>query len=137
VERRIDLSNLDLDRVASVVAERRSQWTALGFTVSDLTWMDNAPAWPRPLLAARSRARRPMSVGVRLRVGEAEAEVVVYAGGWADAGYLPAGQQEVIREYVELDHADEVGPLLDRIAAALIAACPCAGAQAEVGQVRV
>ena len=78
-----------------------------------------------------------MSVGVRLRVGEAEAEVVVYAGGWADAGYLPAGQQEVIREYVELDHADEVGPLLDRIAAALIAASPCAGAQAEVGQVRV
>jgi hypothetical protein len=119
VERRIDLSNLDLDRVASIVAERHSQWTGLGITVSDLTWMDNASAWPRRLLAARSQAHRPMSVGVRLRMGKAEAEVVLYAGGWADAEYLPASQQEVICEYVEVDHADEVGPLLNRIVAAL------------------
>jgi hypothetical protein len=63
-----------------------------------------------------------MSVGVRFRVGEAEAEVVLYAGGWADAEYVPAGQQEVICEHVEVDHADEVGPLLDRIVAALTGA---------------
>jgi hypothetical protein len=43
----------------------------------------------------------------------------LYAGGWVDADYLPAGEQDVICEYVEVDHADEAGPLLDRIVAAL------------------
>jgi hypothetical protein len=33
-----------------------------------------------------------MSVGVRLRNGEAEAEVVLYAGGWVDADYLRANK---------------------------------------------
>jgi hypothetical protein len=122
MERRIDLSNLDLDRAASIIAERRSRWMALGITVGDVTWMDSAAAWPRPLLTARDQARRPMSLGIRLRRGEGEAEVVLYAGGWADADYLPADRQEVTSEYVELDHADEFGPLLNRIVAALTGA---------------
>jgi hypothetical protein len=47
----------------------------------------------------------------------AEAQLVIYAGGWADAEWLAPGRGQVEAEYVELDTSDEIGPLLDRIIA--------------------
>lgn len=117
MERRVDLSNLDLDRAAELIAARRSGWLARGLTASALTWMDNDVPWPAPVLTDRSEARRPMSLGVVVH-GEEDAfgEFVLYAGGWADVCYVQPGSDEAVTEYVEFDDADQVGPVLDRIA---------------------
>jgi hypothetical protein len=84
VERRVDLSNLDLDRAAVIVAARRAGWRELGLVADELIWMDNDASWPVPLLRDRGQASRPMSVGVRVQGDAGEAEFVLYAGGWAD-----------------------------------------------------
>jgi hypothetical protein len=122
VDRRIDLSNLDLDVAASLVAERRPVWLRSGLSVRAVTWMDNDAEWPRPLLIERSRVRRPMSLGVRVDREEpyGEAEFVLYAGGWADVDYVAAGSDAVVSEYVELDDAQQFGSILDRVVAQLL-----------------
>jgi len=66
VERRIDLSNLDLDRAAAMVAARRVGWRERGLMVAELTWMDNDVSCPAPLVRDRGQARRPMSLGMRV-----------------------------------------------------------------------
>jgi hypothetical protein len=119
VERRIDRSNLDLDRAAIIVAARRTGWLALGLAVDELTWMDNDPRWPAPLLRDRRQAHRPMSLGVRVHADARDAEFVLYAGGWADAIYIHPGIDEPASEYSELDDAEEFGPFLDRVIACL------------------
>jgi hypothetical protein len=121
MERRVDLSNLDLDRAATLIAERGPRWQARGLTVHAPTWMDNDVEWPAPLLTNRADARRPMSVGVRISREEpyAEAVFVLYAGGWADVDYVAAGSNDMASEYVKFDDAEQFGPLLDRIVAQL------------------
>lgn len=85
MERRIDLSNVDLDACRVVIDVRRDRWAKAGLRLRPLTWMDNLAAWPRPLVENRSEVLSPMSLGMTLdRADGAEAEVVVYAGGWAD-----------------------------------------------------
>ena len=42
VERRVDLSNLDLDRAAELIAARRPGWLSRGLTASALTYRDPA-----------------------------------------------------------------------------------------------
>ncbi|GIM98154.1 hypothetical protein [Paractinoplanes toevensis] len=121
MERRIDLSNLDLDRAAVLIAERVPVWSAWGLTVRPPTWMDNDVEWPAPLHEDRRETRRPMSVGLAIE-GRTEfvfAQFVLYAGGWADADYLPAGAEDPVCEYVEMEDAEELGPLLDRVVAQL------------------
>jgi hypothetical protein len=120
VERRIDLSNLDLDRVAAMVAARRSDWLALGLVADGLTWMDNDVQWPAPLVRDRSQVRRPMSLGLRVHGHANEAEFVLYAGGWADVDVV-RGIDEPVSEYVELDEVEEFGLVLDRVIASLVA----------------
>jgi hypothetical protein len=93
VDRRIDLSNLDLDAAAVAMASRVEQWRSAGLTVGEMTWMDNDAAWPRRL-EPRESVTRPMSVGIQLhRPDGAEAEVVLYAGGWADFAVFVPGQE--------------------------------------------
>ncbi len=53
------------------------------------------------------------------RGAAAEAELVVYASGWADLMLYGVSDEEVVGEYVELETGDEVGPLLDRAVARL------------------
>jgi hypothetical protein len=117
VERRIDLSNLDLDRAAVLIADRVPLWLSWGLTVSPPTWMDNEAEWPRPLLVDRQQVRNPMSLGLQVEGPElvAFAQFVLYAGGWADADHLSPGDDDVVSERVELDDAEDFGPLLDRI----------------------
>ena len=117
MERRIDLSNLDLDRAADLIADRVPAWSLWGLTVHPPTWMDNEAEWPRPLVLDRGEVRRPMSVGLLVE-GRAElavAQFVLYAGGWADVDHLPLGGDDVVCEYVELDDVEAFGPLLDRV----------------------
>ena len=123
IERRIDLSNLDLDRAAATIAARRDGWVELGLTVHPITWMDNEAKWPRPLPTERSQVRRPMSLGLHVEgSGAAEAEVVLYAGGWADVAVVASSSTEPHQEYVELDDADEFGELLDRMVSRMVRA---------------
>jgi hypothetical protein len=82
--------------------------------------MDNEADWPRPLVTDRAFVLRPMSLGLMLRRADgAEAEVVLYAGGWADVATFQPEAGDVWQDYVELDSADEFGALLDRVVARL------------------
>ena len=120
VERRIDLSNLDLDRAAAMVVARRASWLALGLAVDGLTWMDNNVQWPAPLVKDRSQVRRPRSLGLRVYGQAGEAEFVLYAGGWVDVDAVH-GMEEPVSEYVELDEVEAFGSVLDRVIASLVA----------------
>ncbi|MGC4805290.1 hypothetical protein [Micromonospora sp. DT233] len=121
MERRVDLSNLDLDQAAGIIAERHRQWAQRGLDVGAPTWVDNDAGWPPRLLTDRGRARRPMSVGVR--VGRenpyAEAVFVLYAGGWVDVDHVAAGSDTVLSERVELDDVEQFRAVLDRVVAQL------------------
>lgn len=114
--RRIDLSNLDLDLAAALIAQRSPAWHSRGLTIEPITWMDHDAPWPAPLLTDRNQAIRPMSLGLRLRGPDSEAETVLYAAGWADLDYVRPGSEDVISEYIELETAEEFGPVLDRVA---------------------
>jgi hypothetical protein len=121
MERRIDLSNLDLDRAAEAVALRRETWADKGLALRPMTWMDNEAAWPRPVLEDRSEVRRPMSLRVQLEGPEGSiAEVILYAGGWADVLLVAPSSADIEAEYHELDEVEEFGPLLDRMVSRLV-----------------
>ncbi len=121
MERRVDLSNIDLDEVAAAVGARSTTWAGAEIVVDAITWMDYDDEWPRPLLTDRHAARRPMSVGVELsRHDRAGALIVVYAGGWADADAVVRGLPETLSEYTELDEPSDVEPILDRVVEWLI-----------------
>jgi hypothetical protein len=122
MERRIDLSNLDLDRAAKAVSDRRDEWSNAGLAVHPITWMDNDVPWPAPIVTERSQVLRPRSLRVHLERGQgAEAEVVLYAGGWADVGLLTPSMTLGQEEYHELDDVDEFGALLDNVVSRLLA----------------
>jgi hypothetical protein len=89
--------------------------------------MDMDEGWPRPLVTERSEVRTPMSLGLRLEGAErAEAEIVLYAGGWADVLVAASGSEpeQVSQEYVELEAADEFGKLLDRVVTRMVGQAP-------------
>ncbi|GAA0552930.1 hypothetical protein GCM10010172_39310 [Paractinoplanes ferrugineus] len=119
MERRIDLSNLDLDEAAALIGRRRAKWLRLGLIVETPTWIDNEADWPAPLLTDREQVRRPMSLGLRLQGQASEAQFVLYAGGWVDVDYVPVASDEVITEYVELNDVHDFAALVDRVAARL------------------
>jgi hypothetical protein len=115
VERRVDVSNLDLDVAMQHVERRQSEWEANGVHLVAVTWMDNEADWPRPLLTDRAQAHRPMSLGIRLAKKDgSEAEVVLYAGGWADFIVWIGDDANLSQTYEELDGPDQFGDLLDR-----------------------
>ncbi|HXW34183.1 MAG TPA: hypothetical protein VEJ87_06345 [Acidimicrobiales bacterium] len=124
MKRRIDLTNIDLDEVATEIDIRRGSWTERGLDVRPFTWTENDEKWPTPLLADRSEVRRPRSLGVRVLLAEqAAVELVVYAGGWADLTLIPPGGTEPEFSYIEVVEAADVTGRLDeailRISAAL------------------
>jgi hypothetical protein len=122
VERRIDLSNIDLDAAATAIAGRGPAWAAAGLMPDPLTWTDNDDAWPVVLLTDRAKVARPRSLGLRVNgASGSEAIFVVYAGGWADLIIGAPDQAEITQEYVELESANEIGALLDRLTAQMTA----------------
>lgn len=77
---------LDLDAAAASVQRRASQWAARSLTVGPLTWADGQTT-VNELTTRREAVRGDYSVGIRIRRGDEEGELVVYAGGWCDLDY--------------------------------------------------
>jgi hypothetical protein len=93
---------VDMDQVASAINARRPDWAHRGLAAEPCTWLDVDAQWPRPLTTDRASIGNPRSVGVIIRDGDAaEAQLVVYAGGWADADFVRfADDQGIVSEYV-------------------------------------
>jgi hypothetical protein len=120
MERREDVTIVDLDQAAAVVADRRPGWSELGVIVDSCTWMDQEDDWPQTLHTDRSNVRRPRSLGVRIHRPAGEAQVVLYAGGWADADSVRFDRDDrVTHEYVEIDSPAGFADLLDRLVGVL------------------
>ena len=116
MERRIDLSNVDLEVAAAAISEREGSWRRDGFSIESMTWMDNEADWPRPVLTDRATVQRPMSLRLLLRRADgAEVEFEFYAGGWADVATFDPATDDVWQNYVELESAGDFGPLLDQV----------------------
>jgi hypothetical protein len=112
---------LDLDAVGAALEERRQGWETAGFTVGMLTWRDEAAPWPQELIHDRSKVSDPDSVGVVLRRGADEAEIVVFRGGWADLSWLRASNQAagVQMTAPPLPHFEAISRMLDELTGAL------------------
>ena len=81
VERRVDLSNIDLDAVAAEIQKRVSDWQAADLTVEPVTWTDNDVDWPTPLRTSRLSVSRPRSVAVTLsRQDKPIGQLIFWAG---------------------------------------------------------
>ena len=104
VEHVVDLDAL-ADRLRSVIDEwkRRAH-------VGPLTWRDALAPWPRPIAPDRAGIQVPESLGIRLRKHSRDDafELVVWAGGWADVGYLLDGEvYNFCPEFYDIDGAYE------------------------------
>ena len=83
---------LDLDQVAALLAGLRPGWTRQGLIVRPLSWRDARASWPRTLHTDRGKVAEPESVGLTLTAADGrEARLVIWRGGWADAGLLADG----------------------------------------------
>jgi hypothetical protein len=67
-------SRVDLDQVAGLISRHAISWEQASLAVGALTWRD----------AAGPEAD---SVGVMVRKGEQEGQLVIFRGGWADLEY--------------------------------------------------
>jgi hypothetical protein len=85
--------------------------------VHPVTWLDIEDKWPYSLFTDRALIRRPRSLGLRLELPDAEAEIVLYEHGWADVDVARWPEVDVHTEGIELETAEEFGPLLDRVLA--------------------
>lgn len=112
---------VDLDAARREIDRRRHEWTALGLTVGEVTWRDEAEGWPWTLKRVRDEVRNPDSVGVTVRKGSQEGEVVLFRGGWCDFGYWSGDvADDPINDapgYPDQMTVEEFGKVLDRLAA--------------------
>ncbi|WP_405912912.1 hypothetical protein OG760_18945 [Streptomyces sp. NBC_00963] len=110
---------VDLDAVAGEIERRRGGWAAAGLQVGAITWRDEAAQWPQPLETDRCRVRDPDSVGVHIvGVQSAEAEVVIFRGGWADVGFFSeCTGWEAVLENPKARSSSEFGAVLDAVVA--------------------
>jgi len=74
---------IDLDAAADELRRRTDSWRARGLVVGPLTWADGQTT-VNPVTTDRSAVQGTYSAGVKARRGEAEAELVLYFGGWCD-----------------------------------------------------
>jgi hypothetical protein len=83
---------IDLDKVAAELEERRPSWVAAGFHVGPLTWRDALAKWPQPIVTDRLLVQEPESLGLVFTIGEDEAQVCLWCGGWADVDFIAGGE---------------------------------------------
>lgn len=74
---------IDLDELARRFDRLRPEWERTA-RVGPFTWRDEQAAWPQPIVSDRATVKTPESLGIRLHQDEDEAEIVVWAVGWAD-----------------------------------------------------
>lgn len=111
---------VDLDLAAAEVQRRAEGWRQAGISVGDITWRDQAEGWPWSLKTDRTEVRDPDSIGVMLRKGRQEGEVVLFKGGWCDFGYWTgdAGDDPLqdAPGYPDEMTVEGFGVVLDRVA---------------------
>ena len=78
---------IDLDEAAKLISHRAIAWHAAGIEVGPTTWRDQANGWPPEIKTNRDEVGDPDSVGVQLRSGAAEAEIVLFKGAWVDFAF--------------------------------------------------
>jgi hypothetical protein len=80
---------VDLDEAAALMLERVERWRSAGLEVGEVTWRDWEAEWPQPLETDRARVNDPDSLGVVISGSvEAELQVVLFRGGWADVDFF-------------------------------------------------
>lgn len=86
--------------------------------VGQLTWRDQSVVPPR-LTTIRAEAIEADSVGVMLRSGKAEGELILFKGGWADFTFWTGDRRdEAIQDAPGWDRPmtiNEFGRQLDRL----------------------
>jgi hypothetical protein len=84
--------------------------------------MDMDAAWPYRLETQRSSIGRPRSIGLRCSGPDgAEGQIVLYADGRANVDYVAAGGDTLKSAYVGLDDPRELGSVLMRMCAQMLA----------------
>ncbi|GAA3884119.1 hypothetical protein GCM10022207_59030 [Streptomyces lannensis] len=105
---------IDLDEAVAMVVSRRSAWQAAGLTVGPVTWRDGAAPWPQRLETERRKVSDPDSIGIHVRrAREAELEVVLYRGGWADVDHIASINDAGAIPAPPIRSAQAFGALLD------------------------
>lgn len=112
-------SKIDIDRAADEIECRRAVLAEKGVEVSPTTWRDQGRGWPPPITEDRSSVVDPDSIGIQLRKGEQEAELVLYRGGWADVEFWSGAISDDVHSetvgYEDPLSVDQFGEVLDRL----------------------
>jgi hypothetical protein len=113
-------AKIDLDLAASEIDRRRSVLAERGFHVGPTTWRDQGQGWPPPIIEDRGAVVDPDSIGIQLRKGQQEADLILYRGGWADVEFWTGDPADDVVMRVEGDYDDplsveQFGGVLDRL----------------------
>lgn len=114
-------SLVDLDVAIEQVVARMSKWAEAGIAVDPVTWRDQGEGWPPPLKTHRSQVIDADSIGVFLRKGAQEGEVILFRGGWCDYVYWTGEvNDDPIQDapgYPDRMTVEGFGEVLDRLTA--------------------
>jgi hypothetical protein len=105
---------LDLDQAALEIEQRWFVWTAAGLRVHPLTWTDRVAPRHAPLVG-RSDVTTPRSLGLRVSRPNSQADIVLYADGWADTAVRRPDAQAAVHAAAQVDSAEAFGLFLDRV----------------------
>lgn len=77
---------IDLDAAADVLEAKRVEWLQRGFDVGPITWAAGQ-TFSNPIVTSRAEVDVPYSLGIAVRSGKQEGEMILYSGAWADLEY--------------------------------------------------
>ena len=110
---------IDLDLAAQQIQARIDSWEQRGLAVGPITWRDQGDGYPPVLKIDRSLVTDADSVGVRVGFADAEGDIVLFKGGWADFVFWSGDiEDDAILEAPGVDDAldvEEFGAQLDRL----------------------
>ncbi len=110
----------DLDTAACEIERRAAHWRSAGFVVGAVSWRDQGGAWPPSFKTDHAEVKDADSIGIVLRRGAQEGEVVLFKGGWCDFVYWSRDpEDEAIQDapgYPNEMTAEKFGRVLDRLA---------------------
>lgn len=110
-------NRIDLDRAAKEIVRRTDCWRDRGIEVKPITWREQAEGWPPKLKTNRSEVIEADSIGVALRKGDLEGEIVLFNGGWADLTFRDGHSGQLLQEvpgWQDWMDLNAFGQLLDR-----------------------
>ncbi|WAX55708.1 hypothetical protein M6B22_14325 [Jatrophihabitans cynanchi] len=84
---------IDRHAAADEIRSRLDSWRAKGFVVDPVTWADGQTT-VNPITTDRNAVRGDYSVGVKARRDGAEAQVVLYSGGWCDLSFWSGNPED-------------------------------------------